>query len=306
MVAKPLINLHVTPNGCGIFGCENDKDNYYPDDYYQYNEYPNNFNTRRHQPSSQKNNFFPSSNKPKRHYQADDFFKPSNAYPSYSQQNPTFQQYGGNRQTHQNTPYHNKNLHYPNRQNPSSIYDNLQGSQQSVFDALRLSQNGNNGYTGTNTKVKFGGSNQNRQPAQVIRHEHYHFHESENKNQHNSNYQNRATVAQLTPTHEGISFGQNNYQGYLNEVPRFRSSLDADENNGDIVAELDKTNSESENVKRKTPLGPKNNAKNTFSFPKGETNQKILNRSKRDDQPPYSLAPEPAKTIQAVRDSLEN
>ena len=24
LVAKPLVNLHLTPNGCGIFGCDND------------------------------------------------------------------------------------------------------------------------------------------------------------------------------------------------------------------------------------------------------------------------------------------
>ena len=47
VVAKPLINLHLTPNGCGIFGCGKDsdfpvrKDERYPEDdfYYQDNNY---------------------------------------------------------------------------------------------------------------------------------------------------------------------------------------------------------------------------------------------------------------------------
>ena len=113
LVAKPLINLHVTPNGCGLFGCDSDKQNAYPDDYYNYDD----FNTRRHQqqrPPSKKNNFFSSSNKPKRHYQPDDFFKPSNQYPDYSN-------HGSMSHTKNRNSYVQQNSQYQERYGPSKF-----------------------------------------------------------------------------------------------------------------------------------------------------------------------------------------
>ena len=42
-------------------------------------------------------------------------------------------------------------------------------------------------------------------------------------------------------------------------------------------------------------------------FPEGNKEPKTLNREKRDTPiPPYSLAPEPAKNIEAVRNCLSH
>ena len=313
----------MTPNGCGLFGCEHDSDNYYQEESYPYSQQLASFNTRRHQNPSKKNNFFPSSNKPKRHYQPNDFFKPSNQYPDYVQPNPQPQTFNSNRhpqqssqyqnknayyqKPQQNSQYQDKNMYYPNQQNPSSIYDSLQGSQPSVFDALRFSKNENNGFVGSKKNVKFGNNNQDRQPVQVVRHEHYHFHENSNRNEYNDNHQNRGpvnnqnrgVVPQLTPLHEGISFGPNNYPGYQNDEPRFRSSLIKVDNDEDIAPESDKTSVESDDANSKDDLDGKK--KNAFSFPTSRS----LKRSKRDNPAPYSLAPEPTKNVEAVRDSLK-
>ena len=329
LVAKPLINLHVTPNGCGLFGCDSDKQNAYPDDYYNYDD----FNTRRHQqqrPPSKKNNFFSSSNKPKRHYQPDDFFKPSNQYPDYSnhgstsqtknrngyvQQNSQYQErYGYQQQNNQydlpqyNPPRQQLNNYndYQNHASSSSIYNDLQNSNKPVFDALRFSNSENNGFVGNaNKNVKFSSTSQDRQPVtQVIRHEHYHFHENSNSNKYQNRAQNRGVVPQLTPAHEGISFGFNDYPGFLNDEPRFRSTTVEIEDEIKIASESDKTSLESENIKSpKTPIGPKQKEKSSFSFPK---TQKSLNRSKRDDHPPHPTPPKPAKNIEAVGDCKSN
>ena len=332
-----MINLHVTPNGCGLFGCEHDKDNAYPDEYYNYND----FNTRRHQqqqhnrPPSKKNNFFSSilsSNKPKRHYQTDDFFKPSNQYPDYSHQSSSSHDRNRNGYPPQNSQYHDRNGYHQqsgqyelpqynppthqfnnlnqNRPISPSIHNNLQESNKPVFDALRFSNSGGNGFVGkANKNVKFGGTSQDRQPVtQVIRHEHYHFHEnSESNNYRNSesnNYRNRAenrgVVTQLTPAHEGISFGYNDYPAFLNDEPRFRSSVVEIDDEKEITSELDKTSMKKDNIKSSEPsIGPKQKEKSSFSFPR---NQKSLSRSKRDNPTPYSLPLEPAKNIEAVRD----
>ena len=316
-----MINLHVTPNGCGLFGCDNDKQNGYPDDYYNYND----LITRRNQeqrPPSKQNNFFSSSNKPKRQYQPEDYFKPSHQYPDYS--NHGSMSHDRNGYQAQNSQYHNSNGYvsqnnqydvpqynpprqqfnnngYQNRPSSSSIHNDLQNSNKPVFDALRFSNSGNNGFVGNaNKNVKFGGSNQDREPVtQVIRHEHYHFHENSSPNRYQNRAQNRGVVPQLTPAHEGISFGYNDYPGFLNDEPRFRSSVVEIDESGEITSESDKSRPESDATKSsKTPIGPKPKEKSSFSFPKS---QKSLNRSKRDNPPPYSLAPEPTKNIEAVR-----
>ena len=300
----------MTPNGCGLFGCDKDKDHYYQDDYNNYND----FNTRRQQqqnpPSKKKNffdNFFQSSNKPKRHYQPETFFQPSNQYPQYPQQNPIPQTFNENRYQQSNYQYQDKNNYYQKQQNPSPVYDNLQGSQQSIFDAHRFSNKRNNGQIGTQKKVKFGSNNENRQPVQqVVRHEHYHFHENSDTKQHNNRAQYRQTVPQLTPLNDGISFGYNDYPAFLNERPQFRSSLVPVDNDEEITPESDKNGLESQNIKFAASAESANKKqKNAFSFPKSQTNKEILNRSKRDDHAPYSLAPQPEKQIEGVRNSIQ-
>ena len=153
---------------------------------------------------------------------------------------------------------------------------------------------------------KFGSSNEDRQPVQVVRHEHYHFHENSDTKQYNNRAQYRERVPQLTPINEGISFGYNEYPAFLNESPQFRSSLPPVDNDEEITPESDKHSLESEDFKFETSAKTsKKKEKNTFSFPKSQTNKEILNRSKRDDQPPYSLAPQPAKHVEAVRNSVK-
>ena len=328
MVAKPLINLHVTPNGCGIFGCDYDKQNSYPDEYYNYDD----FNTRRHQqqrPPSKKNNFFSSSNKPKRHYQPDDFFKPSHQYPDYPES--VSQDRNRNRYPPQKSQYHDRygyqqqndqydlpqynpskqNIHksnnnYQNRPSSSHSFNAFQESNKPALDAHRFSSSGNNGFVGNaNKNVKFGTSTQDSQPVtQVIRHEHYHFHENSNSNKYPNRAQNRGVVAQLTPAHEGISFGYNDYPGFLNDEPRFRSTvLDIDDKE-EITSESDKSSLGLEPINSsKNPIGPKQKEKSSFSFPK---TQKSLNRSKRDDHPTHSPLPKPSENIEAVGNNNSN
>lgn len=308
MVAKPLINLHVTPNGCGIFGCEHDKETYYQEEQYPYNEYENNFNTRRHQSPSKSSNFFPSSNKPKRHYQPEDYFKPSHEYPQYSHQNQRPQTFNTNKFHQQSSQYQEKNMYNNKYQTPSQSYNHKQGSQLPTVPPHRFSSNGNNGYVGANKQVKFGSDNHQAQPAQqVIRHEHYHFYENNNRPQGNGNTNNRGNVPQLTPLHEGISFGNNEYPGFLNEGPRFRSSLVAIDDSSPITPESDKSSLSSDNIEEKSSLSTKTKKKNSFMFPEGNKEPKTLNREKRDTPiPPYSLAPEPTKNIEAVRNCLSH
>ena len=157
----------------------------------------------------------------------------------------------------------------------------------------------------------------------MIKHEHYHFYEDGNRNQYksNNNDQNRATVPQLTPNHEGVSFGYNDYPGYVNDGPRFRSSIISTDDITNSNAEADKVPSVADVKKRQATLNPsvsfpdksdetktlqeneESNGKpqGAFSFPKSDSSSQGHSRSKRDDHPPYSLAPEPSKTAEAVR-----
>ena len=60
VVAKPLINLHLTPNGCGIFGCDDHtkSGNRYPDAYPDNDYY---YDNRRQQVKFQDSGFRPSA-----------------------------------------------------------------------------------------------------------------------------------------------------------------------------------------------------------------------------------------------------
>ena len=65
VVAKPLINLHLTPNGCGIFGCGKDNDDFfpvrkderYPEDDFYYQDNSNRFNSDPYQTRRQQVKF---------------------------------------------------------------------------------------------------------------------------------------------------------------------------------------------------------------------------------------------------------
>ena len=127
-------------------------------------------------------------------------------------------------------------------------------------------------------------------------------------------------VQRLTPAHEGISFGHHNYPGFVNNDPRFRTATIAVDDIQGVDAEPDKGSMKPENKEHQTDTNPalafpsngqesnidgqktkRQNKKTPFSFPKDNSNQKIYRRKKREDvHAPYTVAPEPVETVQAV------
>ena len=157
LVNKPLINLHVTPNGCGIFGCDDELYPSLPDpsgffnthqqqQHYQ-TQYPQNHyqNTRRHQSPQQSSQRRPvtfeqlTPSPPIYHQPA----QPSYHQPQY-QHPPQQSQYHQN-QYHQVPKYHQTNNYAKKRPSSSS------------------------------SKVRFGTS------EEVVKHvhEHHHYHHDE-------------------------------------------------------------------------------------------------------------------------------
>ena len=105
LVNKPLINLHVTPNGCGLFGCEDDQQGFDP-------SYPHNsgyFNTRRNQgPQRRPVTFEQLTPSPIYHQDV----QPSYHQPQYQQQypQPQYQQ-----PHHFRQPTHPQQPQYPQK-----------------------------------------------------------------------------------------------------------------------------------------------------------------------------------------------
>lgn len=144
IVNKPLINLHVTPNGCGLFGC--DENGFEP-------SFQDFFGTRRKQQNSRP------------HYEQ--------LTPSYPQQPQYYPQQPQNYP--QNTPNYQQN-NYPHQH--SSSYPKqtpvYQGGLNPSFQRPQRPQRPN-----SNNRVRFGDNN----PSEVvIKHEHHHFHHHEEGN----------------------------------------------------------------------------------------------------------------------------
>eukprot|EP00094_Tigriopus_californicus_P009692 TCALIF_09343-PA protein Name:"Similar to Sb Serine proteinase stubble (Drosophila melanogaster)" AED:0.05 eAED:0.05 QI:0/0.8/0.81/1/0.9/0.81/11/167/1357 len=131
LVAKPLINLHVTPNGCGIFGCDNDdpfntkksgngglldflfknKNENSKQNYYQQEQQPNNYHT------GQYDQFEPSS------------YIPTQQFVPYQPQQTTTQQYQSNYQPTYTRPI---GPQVQSQSNPDRFFEDDSGSQSTV------------------------------------------------------------------------------------------------------------------------------------------------------------------------------
>ena len=136
IVNKPLINLHVTPNGCGLFGCD---DEFAP-------SIPEFFGgNRRHQ------------NKNIQYEQLT---------PVYPQQNQNYQnQYQSNR------PYHQQQLHNQQYHSPAQYRPN----QQSYYQEQNKYQQ-HAAQRPTANRVRFGNDNQDIVVKHEHHHYHHHQH----------------------------------------------------------------------------------------------------------------------------------
>ncbi len=149
LVNKPLINLHVTPNGCGLFGCEND-------DPYAPSLADTIFGTRRNQQPNNQYNYNNQGFHPPKHYET---LTPSPQYPQpehyYSHQQNQGSQYQNNYN------YQQPQRPRPPRQNPRPSHNNrVRFSSPAVYDQPQPHQQ----------EIK-------------VQHEHHHFHH----HKHNSN-----------------------------------------------------------------------------------------------------------------------
>ena len=156
IVNKPLINLHVTPNGCGLFGCE---DEFAP-------SIPEFFGgNRRHQ------------NKNIQYEQLT---------PVHHQQNHHFQnQYQSNRPSNQqqlhNQQYHSSSQYQQNQQN-YQYPTQYQQNQQNYYEQKNTYQHHTAKRPG-GSRVRFGNDNQDI----VVKHEHHHYHHHQHNERHKDN-----------------------------------------------------------------------------------------------------------------------
>ncbi len=207
LVAKPLINLHLTPNGCGIFGCEIDQiyhnrkastgsgpgvldllfgkkgkkpqPNYdnsyqqYPDQQYQYPD-------QQYQPQypQQKQGYPQQQQYPQQHEQN---YSPPPPPPRHQQQyTPDYSdgfvpspQFGSNRKEFgPQLPFGGDRGHHHDH-----------GHNGNVNRFVVNTNDGSSSGSGTK-KVKFGGhSNVGSPSLGVVKHEHHHYHHHDHKHQ---------------------------------------------------------------------------------------------------------------------------
>jgi hypothetical protein len=195
LVAKPLINLHLTPNGCGLFGCELD-------------EYYNN----RKAGSSSKGGvigsaldlLFPKKKQSQpnydyphqpehhtRHHNDQQYQYNDQQYQHNDQQyQQNDQQYQQNDQQYQhNTPqypqYQQNNQQYTPQEYVPPVNQNYPSNRKEFgpelpppsHDGHHHQSNGNvNGFGSNTKKVSFGSHDE-----PVVKHEHHHFHHHEHK-----------------------------------------------------------------------------------------------------------------------------
>ena len=255
IVNKPLINLHVTPNGCGVFGCE---DEFNPSNLFQNaNEY-NPFRNRRHQsqrrPDTRPVHYEQLTPSPQ--------YYPENNYQSqnnYNSQNFAQRKHQNNQYQQQQRPQKYTPPKFPETQyNPQNQYHQSQNQyHQSQFNPSSYPEHQNNRQS-SNNRVRFGGNNnkyyqqsqsqyhqsqneyhQERPKEVVIKHEHHHYHHDNNQN--NKRYNDN-----------GINFGYDNGPYFRTLDNQTDSAITDLEENSPIVPKSGEAEKESEENKKKS------------------------------------------------------
>ena len=157
LVNKPLINLHVTPNGCGLFGCEEDGFDA---------SYQNYFGTRRQQSPNRQVQFEQLTPSPA--YNEPVYNPPRYNPPKYDSRPPRFPQNNYKQQYHQKQ-------NQPQYQQPQNQQQYPQPQNQQQYPQQNYNRPSSN-----NNNVRFGNANNNQQV--VIKHEHHHYHHDSNQN----------------------------------------------------------------------------------------------------------------------------
>ena len=175
LVNKPLINLHVTPNGCGIFGCEDELypslpdpsgffNSQYPQEQYQYPQHNHYQNTRRHQQQQST-----SQRRPVTFEQ----LTPSPPIYQQQQQQPQYQNYRP--PSPQQSQYHQ-----PNQYNQGPLY-NHQVPEYDGHHQTNSNYNPKKRRVQSSNNVRFGGDSATSNEGVVKHvHEHHHYHHDEN------------------------------------------------------------------------------------------------------------------------------
>ena len=258
IVNKPLINLHVTPNGCGVFGCEDELD---PSQF---------FGTRRHQnqrrpdtrpvhyetltPSPEWNPvYYPETN-----YNRKESYNVPN-YPQQQHQNQKTQYH------HQQQPRPQSNPpRFPQSQHTTPEYYQPEYSQPKYPQTQYPQPHQNR--PSSNNRVRFGSQDQKEI---VIRHEHVHYHHDSSQSQNNKRYNDN-----------GINFA-------YNDGPYFRTLNDTVT---DYVPE------ENNQVKRNTALPQsageeEKKSSSAFKFP--SKSARTLSKRSADHQTPPAVDIQP-------------
>ena len=266
IVNKPLINLHVTPNGCGVFGCEDELD---PSQF---------FGTRRNQnqrrPDTRPVHYETLTPSP----EWNPVYYPETNYNQKQSYNvPNYPQQQQQHQHHQKTQYHQQQSRpqsnpprFPQSQHTTPEYQQPQYSQPKYQQPQYPQPQQNR--PSSNNRVRFGSQDQKEI---VIRHEHVHYHHDSSQSQNNKRYNDN-----------GINFA-------YNDGPYFRTLNDTVT---DYVPE------ENNQVKRNTALPQsageeEKKSSSAFKFP--SKSARTLSKRSADHQTP------PAVDIQPVGKSFK-
>ncbi len=216
LVTKPLINLHVVPNGCGILGCD------YDDEY-------NGYNRKQSGAGGLLGFLFP---KKKRHPGGYDHqssgFSPSQPYVPH--QNNFAGHYADKRDQYYQDTYYRPNYQQPQPQpQPQPVY------QQPTYEQTPVYQQQQPVYQQPATSTKTIAFHNDDE--KVVRHEHHHFHHhsaAPNQNNNNNNGYLRSGESQANAGGGGISFGYNRYGGVYGRTADSGEDIGEEEEEEDV------------------------------------------------------------------------
>jgi hypothetical protein len=282
LVNKPLINLHVTPNGCGLFGCEN-----YEEPSFQSSFVDTIFGTRREErPKRRRPNYeqltpspvyyedYPTHQQPPNQQyhqpQNQQYHQPQNQ----QHHQPQNQQYQPNNQRYQSQNQQQYQSH--NQQQPQ--YQEQQYHQQQTHQppVYHKQQQTKFHHSKPSTKVRFG-TYETAADEGIVKHEHHHYHHHEPANQ------NRFREG-------GINFAYNKGE----EGAYFRTINDTTEESNNQVksffAESEK------NIEKPSA--------SAFKFPSRDG--KILTKRSADHETIQSVGPQPCFKQQQQQNPTNN
>ncbi len=234
LVAKPLINLHVTPNGCGILGCDFDEE------YHGHNR-------KRGGPAGLLDFLFP---KKRRHSNIhggayDDYHRHQGGFAPSQPYNPAYEKKDYHYDHRQEPVYHHEPAYHQPQPQPQ------QPAYRPAAPAAPVYQEPAYRPPAPTKSVTF----RHEESPQLVRHEHHHFHHHNVNHRQNGNYNNNGYLRSNDDQQDsyrspgGISFG-------YRDGPFGRSSTSGEgEKNKDVAIleeeEEEETDpEESNNVKR--------------------------------------------------------